>query len=137
MDFRKAVPSDLPLLARWNYQLIRDEGHRNPMGIPQLRRRMAGWIRKEYKVLLFEQDQILAGYVLYRKEKGHVYLRQFFVDRKFRRKGWGRKAMKILLTKVWPQDRPVRLEVLVQNKRARAFWAAVGFKDYCLTMEKR
>src|ERR1035438_9966037 len=131
MKIRKPAPSDLSLLARWNHRLIRDEKHRNPMNVRQLGRRMAGWIQaKEYEVLLFEVDRIAVGYAVFRTAQDHVYLRQFFVDRKFRRKGSGRKAMEILFTKVWPKGRPVRLDVLVHNKVARAFWAAVGFKDY-------
>ena len=31
MEYRFATDSDLDLLAEWNHQLIRDEGHRNPM----------------------------------------------------------------------------------------------------------
>ena len=42
MDFYFAAVSDLDLLAEWNYQLIRDEGHRNPMSVTELRERMRG-----------------------------------------------------------------------------------------------
>lgn len=37
MNFRKATIDDLDLLAEWNYQLIVDEGHRNPMNIAELK----------------------------------------------------------------------------------------------------
>lgn len=43
MQYRFVDDSDLDLLAEWNHQLIRDEGHRNTMTIPELRRRMMGW----------------------------------------------------------------------------------------------
>ena len=44
------------LLAALNHQLIRDEGHRNPMTEAQLARRMRGWLaRGEYRAELFEE----------------------------------------------------------------------------------
>jgi ribosomal protein S18 acetylase RimI-like enzyme len=136
MHFRRPDKSDLALLARWNHRLIQDEGHRNRMDIPQLRRRMARWLKKEYQALLFEADQIPLGYVLYRKEKNEIYLRQFFIDRPYRRKGFGRKAMRLLFKRVWPKKKRIVLEVLVHNRRAIDFWKSVGFKDYSLTLEK-
>ena len=45
MKHRMAAASDLGLLADWNHQLIRDEGHRNPMAVPELRDRMKRWTR--------------------------------------------------------------------------------------------
>ncbi len=117
--------------------MIRDQRHRNPMNRAQLKRRMAEWFRKkEYEALLFEENRIPLGYVLFRKEKDHVYLRQFFIDRAYRRKGFGRKAMKILFDEVWPRKKRIVLEVLIHNDRAIRFWKSVGFKDYSLTMEK-
>jgi len=36
LSFRVANPSDAELLGRLNFQLIRDEGHRNPMSESEL-----------------------------------------------------------------------------------------------------
>ena len=55
MKHRFGTESDLNLLAEWNHQLIRDEGHRNPMTIAQLRERMRGWLAGEYKAVLFDK----------------------------------------------------------------------------------
>ena len=33
------------------------------------------------------------------------------------------------------EDEHIRIEVLVSNERAIAFWRAVGFADYALKME--
>jgi hypothetical protein len=41
MRYRFADNTALDLLSEWNHQLIRDEGHRNTMTIPELRDRMA------------------------------------------------------------------------------------------------
>ena len=103
MEHRLADDSDLDLLAGWNHELIRDEGHRNPMTVPELRERMRGWLAGEYKaVLLGPQTEPLA-YALCRENATEVSLRQFFVRRDRRREGIGRGAMDLQLrpTKAW------------------------------------
>jgi predicted acetyltransferase len=97
---------------------------------------MGGWLQKEYQAFLFIADAVPVGYALFRKEKDHIYLRQFFIDRPYRRKGFGRKAMKLLFTRGWSGKRRVLLEVLIHNDVAIRFWRSVGFKDYSLTLEK-
>ncbi len=107
------------------------------MTVPQLKKRMSSWLKKkEYWVLLFEEAGSPLGYVLYTKEKDQTYIRHFFIERKNRRRGLGKKAMGLLLKKEWPKGRVV-LDVLVHNQRAAAFWKSLGFKPYCLTLEKR
>jgi hypothetical protein len=44
MNFRSATLDDAPLLAEMNHQLIRDEGHRNPMTVFELAERMREWL---------------------------------------------------------------------------------------------
>jgi hypothetical protein len=46
MRHRFASSTDLQILGELNHQLIRDEGHRNRMSIPELVRRMGKWLRK-------------------------------------------------------------------------------------------
>jgi hypothetical protein len=43
---RLASSTDLQILGELNHQLIRDEGHRNRMSIPELVTRMGKWLRK-------------------------------------------------------------------------------------------
>ena len=43
-------------------------------------------------------------------------------------------AVDILRAKIWPADRRLTVEVLVQNIAAVAFWRAVGYKDYSLKL---
>jgi GNAT superfamily N-acetyltransferase len=136
MDFHLADFSDAPLLAAMNHRLIRDEGHRNRMTVDQLAQRMRGWLRGEYQAVVFERDGIPIGYALFRAEPEFVYLRQFFVNPDSRRQGIGRAAVEWLLTNVWRDAARVRLEVLVENAAGIAFWRALGFHDYALTMER-
>jgi predicted acetyltransferase len=135
MNFRLATLNDCALLAELNHQLIRDEGHRNKMTVPELEQRMKGWLASEYAVVLFEQDRRVVAYALYREQAEEIYLRQLFVIRNQRRSGMGREAVKILRSKIWPTNKRLTVEVLVQNEAAVAFWRAVGYKDYCLTLE--
>lgn len=135
MTFRRATLDDCALLAELNHQLIHDEGHRNRMTTPQLEQRMKGWLASEYAAVLFEEDGEVVAYALYREEPEQVYLRQLFVARKRRRQGIGRKAVEILRSKIWPQNKRLTVDVLVQNTTAVAFWRSLGYTDYCLTLE--
>jgi predicted acetyltransferase len=135
MNFRRATLNDCALLAELNHQLIRDEGHRNKMTVPELEQRMKGWLASEYAAVLFENDGEVVAYALYREQPEGIYLRQLFVVRNQRRKGIGREAVKILRSKIWPKNQRLTVEVLVQNGAAVAFWRAAGYKDYCLTLE--
>lgn len=137
MKISKANLADSPKLAEMNYKLIRDEGHRNPMNKVQLTRRMKNWLRGEYQACLFEEHGEIIGYCLYRKEEGFIYIRQFFIDRVFREQGLGREAFKLVLKGFWKKPLILRLDVLVGNKTGIGFWRNMGFKDYCLTMERK
>ena len=135
MVFRTATPTDAPLLASLNKQLIDDEGHRNPMSVEQLTERMRGWLEGDYRAAIFAVADDVVGYVLYRLENDHVYIRQFFIVRNRRRQGLGRAAMDWLRSQEWARTTRLRLDVLVGNQAGVAFWHSLGFSDYCLTME--
>jgi GNAT superfamily N-acetyltransferase len=132
---RLAAAGDLDLLAEWNHQLIRDEGHRNPMSVPELRRRMREWLGGEYRAVIFEAGAEPVAYALFREGADEVYLRQLFVRRDRRRQGIGREAMTVLRGQLWPRDRRLTVEVLTANAPAVAFWRSVGYRDYSLTLE--
>lgn len=135
MHFRLSTTADIADLARMNQELIRDEGHRNRMTFEELTQRMADFLTSGYEAVIFLQDASQLGYALYKREPEWVYLRQFYVKPDFRRRGLGRNALVWLCANVWSDCPRVRLEVLVGNKSGIAFWRAVGFSDYCLTME--
>ena len=105
MKFRRATLKDCALLAGLNHQLIRDEGHRNRMTVPELEQRMKGWLASEYAAVLFENAGEIVAYALYREQPEEIYLRQLFVVRNRRRKGVGREAVNILRAKVWPKNK--------------------------------
>ena len=135
MNHRFATARDCAMLAELNHQLIRDEGHRNRMTVPELEERLRGWLESEYRGVIFENESGLVGYALFRPEPAEIYLRQLFILPHWRRQGYGRKAIGILREKIWPRDQRLTVDVLVANTAAVQFWRAVGYRDYALTLE--
>ena len=124
------------MLAAWNHQLIRDEGHRNPMSLAELEQRMREWLSSgKYQALLFEENDETVAYALFRETEKEIYLRQFFVAPHRRREGIGRCAIQQLFTEYWPQNKRWTVDVLTQNHTAISFWRAMGYMDYALTLE--
>jgi GNAT superfamily N-acetyltransferase len=136
LHFRTATAADAPLLARLNRQLQEDERHRNIMEIAQIEPRMQKWLAGEYEGVVIEHDGAVVGYAIYQREEDFVYLKQFFVCRDARRRGIGRAAIDWLSANRWQDFPRVFLDALVQNDAGLAFWRAVGFTDYCITMER-
>jgi ribosomal protein S18 acetylase RimI-like enzyme len=57
------------------------------------------------------------------------------VERERRRRGIATKFLDWMYANIWT-DKKVRLDVLVHNKEAIAFYEAYGFRTGCLRMEK-
>jgi predicted acetyltransferase len=135
LNYRFASIDESALLAELNWQLIREEGHRNPMTVAELEVRMKGWLEREYQAVLFQLAGQDVAYALYRDTDAEIYLRQFFVVRGKRRQGIGRHAVEVLRSRLWPAGKRLTVDVLVDNQPAVAFWRSVGYRDYCLTLE--
>ena len=133
--YRFATDDDLDLLAEWNHQLIRDEGHHNPMTVPELRDRMRRWLAGEYQAIVFIAETTPVAYALYCETDHEIYLRQLFVTREKRHQGIGRESVGILREQVWPRTKRLTVEVLTANQAGVCFWRAVGYQDYSLTLE--
>lgn len=131
----RADSAEAPLLAELNFQLMEDEAHPYSLDLPTLTERMRRWIAGEYEVLLFRRGTCVAGYAVWRVEDRGAYLRHFFICRDQRRQGLGRAAMALLCGDAFPKHLPVQLETAVWNKDAIAFWRAIGFQDFGLSME--
>ena len=132
----QAKGTELDLLVQLNRQLDEDEPHPHPLPLSALSERMARWIGEgEYEVLLFRSGERVIGYAVWRLEDRGAYLRHFFICRDQRRQGWGRAAMQLLRREVFPKDRPVQIETVIGNKAGIAFWHAIGFEDFGVSME--
>lgn len=105
------------------------------MRVLQLEQRMRGFIEGDYRAIIFEQAGEVVAYALYREGPEEIYLRQLFVVRNLRRQGIGRRAVELLRSRIWPKTKRLTVEVLVANEGAVAFWRAVGYVDYALTLE--
>lgn len=132
----RAARAEAPLLAEFNRQLDEDEPHPYPLPLSALTERMTRWIETgEYEVLLFRCGDRIAGYAVWRIEDHGAYLRHFFVCRDHRRHGLGRAVFKLLCRDWFPKDRPIQLDAAIGNKAAIAFWHAMGFQDFGISME--
>jgi len=135
LEFRCAKENDVPWLAKMNRQLIKDEDHRNKMTLPELEQRMSNFLQKEYDAVIASLGKTDIGYALYRQDAEWLYLRQIFVIEEMRRKGIGRKFIEWLKNNPWKECKRIRTDVLVDNAVGIDFWKAVGFKEYCITLE--
>ena len=131
---RRARPEDVPRLAAWNAQLIRDE-HNDAAAPPdEIEPRLRDWLAKDYVACVFEADEIPFGYAIFRELHDCVHLRHFFVEAAFRRRGFGRCAF-LHMRETFPRGKRVLVEVLVANAVGAAFWKSVGFEPRYLGMQ--
>jgi GNAT superfamily N-acetyltransferase len=136
LTYRRATSADYALLGALNHQLIRDEGHRNPMNVAQLTERIRRWLStNEYTGRLFEENGRVVAYVLYREVAQEIYLRHLFVVRDRRRQGIGRSVMQLLRMEIWPRGRRMTVEVLCANTAGVAFWKSMGYREHSVCME--
>ena len=142
-DLRHASLDDVALLAEMNQQLIIDEGGRNTMTLPELKKRMHEWLTTDYKAVVVERDKGVIGYLLYRKFKeqyfpynNSVYIRQFFIQPSYRRRGIGQTVFETIADEYFPKDYSVMLDVLESNPEGKAFWVKLGFSIYHTTLRR-
>jgi len=135
LKFRFATESDVTWLAKMNQELILDEGHRNKMTLPKLEQRMSDFLCKEYDSIIVSLGQNDIGYALYRQDPEWLYLRQIFIIKTMRHKGFGRRFIEWLKNNPWKYCKRIRTDVLVGNIDGIKFWKAVGFREYCITLE--
>jgi RimJ/RimL family protein N-acetyltransferase len=100
LDITKAQPDDHLILGEMNQQLIEDEGHANPMTMPQLQDRMRGWLEADYIAYMIRQNGEIVGYCLYRDYGGLIYIRHLFIARDHRCEGYYPLAARECLE--WP-----------------------------------
>ena len=124
---------DVPKLAEMNKYLIEDEKSDNPMQLVELEHRMSEFLDTDYNAYFFVEENEVVGYALVRNLPEGFYLRQFFIDRDFRRKHYGTQAFNELL-KVLNTDN-ICIDVLPWNERGLSFWKSLGFKEAAISMK--
>ena len=140
---RKATINDITALAEMNKELIEDERSRNPMNVRQLQLRMQAWLDGNWSAIMISKNEDLIGYLLYQQreddyypEQRVIFVRQFFVQRGYRRRGIGRQAFEEIAMRFFPSDAKVMLDVLSTNPEALRFWEDLGFRQYATTLHR-
>lgn len=140
---RPAREDDIRTLAVLNRQLLDDEGHPTDIAIPELIERHRVWLStKEWHQDILEIEGHVVGYIVHALNPYPLdpaiperFVRQFFIDRAYRRQGLGRDAFDLFMeTRVAPGGR-VTLDVLESNPGGQAFWASVGCRPFFHRME--
>lgn len=142
LSIRAATEADLLLLAEMNKRLFEDAGSQNPMPVAALAERLAAWhAGTEWHIAVFVSGDATVGYAvfstrpdLYQPEIPFVYVRQFYIDRAWRRQGLGREAFAALARAYFPGRCKVTIDTLATDPNATAFWSALGFAPYSMTM---
>ena len=93
----QCTSQDIHTLAVLNKRLIEDEKSNNPMSLEELENRMKTFLATEYNAYFFKEAEEIIGYALIRHTCSPLYLRQFYIDRAYRRKHYGEKAFHELL----------------------------------------
>lgn len=143
ITIRAAEFQDLPRLATMNYALIQDEQSRNPMSREALQARMEGWLESEWSLVIFEEGTECVGYAVFRlstdayfPDTPLAYIRQFYIEIPFRRRGFGRECFERLRKQHFPSPCRIELEVLATNPNGAAFWQKLGFEVYATTFTR-
>ena len=132
MQIKPCSTADCGQLAAMNKRLIEDEQSTNPMSVSQLEERMHGFLTGEYSAFYFLEEKTVIGYALVRHTADPLYLRQFFIDREYRRKHYGTRAFQLLMKHL--QTDSIDIDVLPWNARGMAFWQSCGFRETCISM---
>ena len=67
------------------------------------------------------------GYALVKNTCTPLYLRQFLIDRAYRKKHYGTEAFHALLKHLGLES--IDIEVLPWNERGMRFWESLGFRE--------
>lgn len=94
---KKCTLEDIPQLALLNKQLIEDEKSNNAMSIKELEERMHEFITTEYDAYFFMNQGTVVGYALVKNTCNPLYLRQFLIDRNYRKMHYGTSAFHALM----------------------------------------
>jgi len=115
-------------LALFNKALIDDGGSINAMSLEELENRMREFITSGFVAMIFEVENIHIGYALIDTNKTPFFIRQFFIGKEFRRRGYGRTAFSKIV-EYFNTDQ-LDLTVLCNNEIAYKFWINCGLVPY-------
>jgi RimJ/RimL family protein N-acetyltransferase len=132
VNFIISSEKDCYELACFNKALIDDGGSNNTMTFEELENRMHKFLSEGYIAIIFEVDKAHIGYTLVDRSKTPIFIRQFFIAKQFRRKGYGSTAFNKLID--FLNIDKVDLSVLASNNIGYKFWTKCGFASYEIVM---
>lgn len=124
---QKCTLADVTQLALLNKQLIDDEKSNNTMSIKELEERMHEFITTEYDAYFFIKQETVVGYALVKNTCNPLYLRQFLIDREYRKNHYGTQAFHTLMG--YLNVNSIDIEVLPWNEPGIRFWGSLGFHE--------
>ena len=140
---RLANLEDVPVLTEMNQQLIIDEGSQNEMSPEELHERMTQWLDTGREAVIVERKGEIIGYMLfwrvadeYFPYKDSIYIRQFFIQPSYRRRGIGQVVFERIVSEFFESGVALTLDVLESNPEGKQFWAKQGFEEYHTTMRR-
>ena len=103
------------------------------MTIPELIERMEGFLFGDYNALFcIDENMAVLGYALVNVTAKPIYLRQFFICRNERRKGYGKQFFYKLLE--YLNIETIDIEVMIWNNTGKAFWESLNFQPRSVYM---
>ena len=127
MEIEICSIEDAEKLASMNKRLIGDEKSTNEMAPGELEKRMRNFLATAYKAYWFIESGEKVGYALIDFSRNPLYLRQFYIDRIYRKKHLGTEAFQGLLNFLETDD--IDIEVLSWNETGILFWKSLRFKE--------
>lgn len=97
------------------------------MNLDELKSRMSMFIETDYSAYFFMEGDVIVGYALVNNNSRPLYLRQFLIERRYRRNHLGKKAIELLLEAL--KTNTTDIEVLSWNETGRKFWESCGFME--------
>lgn len=145
LRLRPAREDDIETLATLNVQLLDDEGHPATVTLGELMVRHREWlISGEWSQDILDIDGHVVGYIVHAPNPHPLdpsiperFIRQFCIDRRFRRNGLGRDGFELFMEHRAEPGGRVTLDVLESNPTGRAFWESVGCRPFFSRMEVR
>jgi len=137
MNYRFAELADVPSLAEASMQFVIDTGASVRPHPAELERLWTQRLGTEDRAVLFEVDGRPAAYALYRPVGDIIRLEQFWVRREKRGRGIGRSAFLLLREEILAPGLRIQVEAPSGSTGAIAFFRAMGFGDYAVTLEAR
>ncbi len=128
MKLRFATIADLDILTQWYKDLRTDEKMDNIITDEEIRNQMEYFLQgSTYKTYFLEVEGTAVGYGMLDITRNPRYLRHLFIQRDFRRKGYGKTLITLLMDLHAISE--IDIEVMVWNQTALKFYNEMGFKN--------